>query len=1014
MATPHVSGACGLLWSFNPAMTGQEVKSILLDTVDPTLSGLCVSGGRLNLYKAICQVKVPWISVEPEQGVVGPGAAIDVNVTFDALELTPGIYHAELLVMSEDPCSPVIVPVKVTVSADALQVSPAGSFDSTGGKGGPFEPACKKYTLTNISGLPVNWTTLQTEDWLTVIPPAGVLEPSASVDVNVCINANANLLDPNIYTDVVTFENIDSGSIKPRSVVLTVNPPDLFTQAIAAGGQFNGLSLTFRPNGSVACYEACRDEINEFPTDPNSGTNLPLGDDDFAEVVLGGGKEVLFYGHGYDRFYVGSNGYITFGAGDTEYQGSLENHFRLPRISGCFTDLTPATSQNISYRQMNDRVVVTFNDVPIYGDKTKKNSFQVEMFFINGLIRVTWLEIAADSGIAGLSEGKGLPPELFEESDFSKYPICWPLGDYDKNYVVDLADLGIFVSFWLNDDCGYPLWCDGTDLDLSSDVEGVDFSIFAENWGVTKSTMPSPIAYWKFDEGEGTIAYDSAGDNDGELKNGPTWTTGRIGGALSFDGVNDYVYVPDSAGLDVTDVFTFAFWIYDEGAPIETIISKDGSTDTTGAYNFAVLPDKSMNYETNGELPDLSSPANSILLGVWHHVAFTFAGAESPNMRIYIDGVEKASGSTPAPSILSTYLMIGRRGLSSDPRYFKGKLDEVRIYNRTLSAEDVWQLYREGQSKKASNPEPADGEPGVDPNAVLSWSPGKDALTHDVYFGTDFDEVNDADIYDPDIYMGNRDVNYWDVNSYDSNGLEPDTMFYWRIDEVSAAGTTKGDVWAFRTMPVAEVNLVSWWRFDEGTGTIAHDSAGDNDGNLINGPTWTIGQINGALSFDGVNDYVYVPDSDGLDVSAVFTFAFWMYLNEGTVSIGNIISKDGSTDTTGAYDVAVLPDKSIEYEVNNEFPYLNSGANSISQGAWHHVALTFAESASPRMRIYIDGVEKASGSPPAPSILSTYLMIGRRGLSSGSRYFGGKLDDVRIYNRALSGGEVWQLYQSGL
>jgi len=71
----------------------------------------------------------------------------------------------------------------------------------------------------------------------------------------------------------------------------------------------------------------------------------------------------------------------------------------------------------------------------------------------------------------------------------------------------------------------------------------------------------SMISYWKFDDVTGLTALDSADANDGTLNNGPVWTSGKVGGALSFDGLNDYVEVPDSANLDITDAITLEAWI---------------------------------------------------------------------------------------------------------------------------------------------------------------------------------------------------------------------------------------------------------------------------------------------------------------------------------------------------------------------------------------------------------------------------------------------------------------------
>jgi thermitase len=624
----------------------------------------------------------------------------------------------------------------------------------------------------------------------------------------------------------------------------------------------------------------------------------------------------------------------------------------------------------------------------------------------------------------------------------------------------------------------------------------------------TSGFDPNFVSWWKFDEGTGTTAYDSAGNNNGTIYRA-TWTTGKIGGALSFDGVDDYIKVPDDSSLDVSASFTFAFWMYvDEGNPGGTVISKDGSEDTTGAYN--IYYDRSHRYvwyETNNESPWLVSGENSITMGAWNHIAITFNGSASPSMRIYVDGIEKASASPPAPGVLPTCLMIGRRGDSD--AFFNGKLDDVRIYNRALSAEEL-RIYR---CVKASNPNPTDGQMSVAPNVVLNWLPGRDAVTHDVYFGTGYNDVNVA-AQGSSEYMGNQDANYWGTNNYAPAGLDFNTTYYWRIDEVDATNTTKGDVWSFTvaslgkakspqpsngkvnvtthpilswsaatyagshdvyfgtsyndvnvaahgsseymgnqdannyatvgldfnatyywridevaggcttkgdvwsfmTCPTIDDSIVAWWKFDEGTGTIVYDSAGHNDGNLVNGPAWITGQIGGALSFDGLDDYVQIPDNSSLRVSATFAFVFWMFVDEGETPTGAIISKDGSVNAFGAYMVYVNSNKYVTYKSNRRLPTVSSPENSISLGAWHHIAFTFDDSANPKMRVYIDGAEKASGSPPAPSVgvQSIDLMIGRRGISADPCYTNSKLDDVRIYNRTLSQDEVNLLYQQGL
>jgi hypothetical protein len=980
-------------------------------------------------FEEACQ----WITLDPQQGTVAPATSTDVDVTFDAMTLAPGIYGAQIVINSNDPCTPVkTVPVTMTLSADDLQVTPATGLDSNGTQGGPFVPARKTYTLTNNSDSIINWTTLEYQDWLNITPSQGSIEPHSSVDVNVCIDVNANLLDPNIYSQVLTFQNLNSGSVKTRSITLTVNPPDLFTESFDAGGNFKSLSLTLRPNGSIACYEACRDEATEFPTDPNGGTYLPLGDDDYAQVVLTGGKHVWFYNQSYDRFYVGSNGYITFGTADTGFSGTLDDHFALPRISGYFTDLTPANSHSISYKQLDDKVAVKFRDVPIFGDKNAKNSFQIELFFGDGSIRITWLKLAAVAGVAGISEGYGLPEELFQQSNFREYPVCWPTGDYNKDYIVDLADLAIFVSHWLDENCDYPLWCEKTDLDFSSFVDGVDFSAFALNWGITKSTMPSPISWWKFDEGQGTVAYDSVGDNDGNVY-GAIWTTGQINGALNFDGVNDYVNVPNNSSQQIaTNQITLAAWIMlkaDVGNTQTRIICKQTVGNGGISWGFEIFGNgydgstgnQLVFHDTSGTAQYKCYSQTHLGLNRWYYVAVT---DNAGKIRIYIDGLlDKAcDNGYGIPAQINAPIQIG---CVESEKFFNGVIDDVRFYDAALSAEEILQLYQEGLSKKATNPNPADGQTAVDPNVVVNWSPGNGALTHDVYFGTNFNEVNDADISDANVYMGNQDVNYWDVKNHDSNGLEPDTTFYWRIDELSGTETTKGNVWTFKTSVIP--GLVGWWKFDEGTGTIAYDSAENRNG-TVNGAIWTTGKIEGALNFDGANDYVGLPNNNPIWLPENdFTTAAWVYFDTdpATRTHDFILGLDFTyyEDHTSCTGIALFRSLNngkavFQIETINTTDGLSSN-DVLQKNRWYHVV---SVRQGTTQRIYLDGSLNASQSCSGEPIKYSgtcnddKVNIGRTSEACWNPpyYLDGKIDDVRIYNRALSAEEILQLYQEGL
>ena len=217
----------------------------------------------------------------------------------------------------------------------------------------------------------------------------------------------------------VSLSGTYAGSLNSAVVTIPSNySVDYFTEQGLSGSNLSFQSMSFIPNGSASFYEAYVSPVSTFFTDPTSGTLLNLGDNSYAQVNLAGGATVSLYGTSYSTFFVGSNGYITFTAGDTTSVPSLQAQFQLPRISALFDDLDPSSGGSVSWQQLTDRVAVTFQNVPPAGT-SNSNSFQVELFF-DGAIRITWLEIQASNALVGLSAGGGQVPPGFEQSDSSQ------------------------------------------------------------------------------------------------------------------------------------------------------------------------------------------------------------------------------------------------------------------------------------------------------------------------------------------------------------------------------------------------------------------------------------------------------------------------------------------------------------------------------------------------------------------------------------------------------------------
>jgi len=196
--------------------------------------------------------------------------------------------------------------------------------------------------------------------------------------------------------------------------------PDFFTKQFSSGTDTFDLSnstIMFKPTIDGTSYIAYLQKITQLPTDPFGGIELALGDDNYEFVRLSNQATVSIFGSSFPSFYAGSNGYITFTEGDNDYSETLWDHFDTRRISGLFNDLNPSGGGTVNWKQLADRVVVTWENVPEYGSNNS-NTFQIEMYF-DGRIQLSWLGIGAEEGIVGLSDGLGVPPE-FQEMDFSE------------------------------------------------------------------------------------------------------------------------------------------------------------------------------------------------------------------------------------------------------------------------------------------------------------------------------------------------------------------------------------------------------------------------------------------------------------------------------------------------------------------------------------------------------------------------------------------------------------------
>jgi len=214
------------------------------------------------------------------------------------------------------------------------------------------------------------------------------------------------------------------------------------------------------------------------------------------------------------------------------------------------------------------------------------------------------------------------------------------------------------------------------------------------------TTPPSgPIAHWQFDESSGTTATDSSGNNNtGTLVNGPTWIPGRIGNGLSFDGVNDSMSVADSTSLRLGTTMTVSTWVSVRAnvADWVRLVGKGSSSDRNyglwrewdGDLLFQIYSQGAASACNFWNNLGAGSSTNIAAGSGWHHVLATYDGTTG---NMYVDGTQAYSGAcTITPAASADPLTVGYAGFHT---YLNGLLDDVRLYNRALSASEISSLY---------------------------------------------------------------------------------------------------------------------------------------------------------------------------------------------------------------------------------------------------------------------------------------------------------------------------------
>jgi len=506
---------------------------------------------------------------------------------------------------------------------------------------------------------------------------------------------------------------------------------------------------------------------------------------------------------------------------------------------------------------------------------------------------------------------------------------------------------------------------------------------------------PGLVSWWR----ASTNAFDSAGTNDGVLRNGAAFATGKVGQAFALDGISQSVDITDAPSLRPASV-TLETWALFNATGTRVIMGKPLGAANLDSYQIYLNGGELGAFisDTAGTGPALSVPF-SPAIGSWYHVAYTFDDA-SKQQALYLNGSQVASGVANKTIAYDTQpVLLGRDTENGSPNFFfAGRLDESSIYNRALGSNEVAALFNAGPAGKTAVG-PAFATPPVLPVAVVGQSYTQ-ALALARGTSVTFAVVGGA--LPSGLALSSAGV---------VSGTPTNTgTFSLVVRATSGASLTADQSFTLQVLPrvVPPAGLVSWWRAENNT----LDSVGSNNGFQINAATFAAGKVGQAFSLNGVSDAIEIEDAPTLrPVSLTLEGWVMFFVSSGTQTIMAKTVGSGSSDS---YDVW-LENGNLKGTVSDIagaiFPI--SAPFTPVVGQWYQVAFTF-DDVTKQQILYLNGVAVAFGTSSLSIGYDTHPLFLGADDDNGAMTLSlqGRIDEAAFYNRALSPAEVASLYSA--
>ena len=551
-----------------------------------------------------------------------------------------------------------------------------------------------------------------------------------------------------------------------------------------------------------------------------------------------------------------------------------------------------------------------------------------------------------------------------------------------------------------------------------------DEFLTAESAYVNEVLGDEPIGYWRLGETAGSVtAEDAVGNHDGVYENFAADGFSQPGAlardankSVIFDGVDDRVTIPHSADLAITGDLTVEFWMYKtaEASNYQRLVGKGArDAETFGVYE---LPgsDKRMlfqQYDGSGNVVANLTSNSVVELDQWHHVVAT---VESSTVKIYIDGAFDVQGTrSGAVGVDDQPLVIGGKLLDRHD-VFPGRLDEVAVYRRALTNDEVQDHYLIGKTGVGSSPLSVLANDVDDDGDVLTAE-----VVEDVQNGTLNLSANGGFSYVPDSGFDGVDQFTYVANDGQNNS-QPATVTITVIPNTPPVAVSDSFRYESGTLQRVDDNYVdtvladepmAYWRLGETAGSIAAIDATGNfsgtyQGSVVLGEPGALAtDTDTAVEFDGSPSYVDVGDhSEFNQLTNGFTIEAWVKVSDISGSVQRFV--DNRSGVTGGFGFGRQGSR-LTFTTYGHLNHL-TGENALVADEWQYVAVTFDSQNDAHFYVGGELLQVVPGTSPA-SPSGSPLYLGRSPTNPNGTTWAnleGILDEVAIYDRVLSAEEI--------